>query len=229
MKSSVNVNMRLKSRIQKSLSIVGAILFCVAFIFPAQADQLEVAYKTFHSHVRKLDNDDTQALQFAFGFIHVSTGKLCQITSAKISTQKQQIPLKVSTENRFTIPNEKALRMADAVIVLDLVENSNQCDISVQLETKEEYLKRYYSFEDLTFIYQQYEAFFNEMGSFMSFMMPTVEGLVIQFEDQNYSTNMANGYDIVQGTLTLDEAFFEKEKPLNLPLMPLRITALASK
>jgi hypothetical protein len=193
------------------------------------AEQLEVAYKTFHSHVRKLDNDDTQALQFAFGFVNIDTNRLCQINSARISTQKQQIPLEVSSENRFTIPNEKALRMADALIILDLVEAANKCDISVQLETKAEYLKRSYSFEELQFIYQQYEAFFNEMGSFMSFMMPSVEGLVIQFEDQSYTASMANGYDITQGTLTLTDEFFVQEKPLNLPMKPLRITALASK
>lgn len=194
----------------------------------ATADEIQVAYKTFHSHVRKLDNDDTKALRFAFGFTHVKSGRLCEINAARISTQKQQIPLQVSTENRFTIPSEKALRLADAMIIIDVTEPSNQCDISVQLETKPEYNKRYYSFDDLLFIRAQYEAFFNEMGSFLSFMMPTVKGLVVQFEDQSLTTSMANGYDITQGTLTLDEAFFEAKKPLNLPVEPLRITALAS-
>jgi hypothetical protein len=195
---------------------------------PTQAEEIQVSYKTFYSHVRKIDNEDTQALQFAFGFIHVTTGRLCKINAARISTQKQQIPLDVSAENRFTVPSERALSMADASIIIDVTEPSNQCDISVQLETKPEYLKRYYSFEDLTFIHEQYEAFFSEMGSFMSFMMPSVNGLVIQFEDQSLTTTMANGYQITQGSLTLDEAFFERKKPLNLPVVPLRITALAT-
>jgi hypothetical protein len=98
----------------------------------------------------------------------------------------------------------------------------------VQLETKPEYLKRYYNFEELRFLYEQYEAFFSEMGSFMSFMMPSVNGLVIQFEDQSLTTTMANGYQITQGSLTLDQEFFERKKPLNLPEAPLRITALAT-
>jgi hypothetical protein len=119
--------------------------------------------------------------------------------------------------------------MADAKIIIDVTEPSNQCDISVQLETKPEYLKRYYTFEELSFLYKQYEAFFNEMGSFMSFMMPSVSGLVVQFEDQSLTQTMANGYSITQGSLTLDEGFFEREKPLNLPVIPLRITALANK
>jgi hypothetical protein len=193
-----------------------------------KAEEIEVSYKTFYSHVRKIDNEDTQALQFAFGFIHVTTGRLCQINAARISTQKQQIPLEVSTENRFTVPSERALRMADAAIIIDVEEPSNQCDVSVQLETKPEYLKRYYNFEELRFLYEQYEAFFSEMGSFMSFMMPSVNGLVIQFEDQSLTTTMANGYQITQGSLTLDQEFFERKKPLNLPEAPLRITALAT-
>ncbi|WP_371193073.1 DUF2987 domain-containing protein [Glaciecola sp. SC05] len=214
------------SRLFKALSI-SAVLLCTgnSAVF---ADEIEVSYKTFHSHVRKLENDDTQALRFAFGFTHIQSGKLCQINSARISTQKQQIPLEISSENRFTIPSEKALRLADAMIYIDVSEPSNQCDISVQLETKPEYNKRYYSFEELVFIKEQYEAFFNEMGSFLSFMMPTVKGLVVQFEDQSYTSTMENGYTITQGTLTLNEAFFEAGKPINLPIEPLRITALAT-
>jgi hypothetical protein len=194
-----------------------------------QADEIQVAYKTFYSHIRKLNNDDTQALQFAFGFVHVRTGNLCGINAARISTEKQQIPLIVSAENRFTMPSERALGLADAMVIIDFVEPSNQCDVSVQLETKPEYLKRYYSFEDLVFIREQYEAFFNEMGSFLSFMMPTVNGLVFQFEDESYTSTLANGYDITQGTMTLDNAFFQTEKPINLPIEPLRVTALATK
>lgn len=194
----------------------------------AQADEIKVAYKTFHSHVRKLDNDDTQALRFAFGFTHIESGQLCQINAARISTQKQQIPLEVSNEYRFTIPSEKALRLADAMIIIDVTEPANQCDISVQLETKPEYNKRYYSYEELVFIREQYEAFFNEMGSFLSFMMPSVQGLVVQFEDQSYTNTMENGYSITQGTLTLDSEFFASKKPIYLPIEPLRITALAS-
>jgi hypothetical protein len=213
----------------KSSSILLFVLVSILIFFPKplKAEEIEVSYKTFYSHVRKIDNEDTQALQFAFGFVHVTTGRLCQINAARISTQKQQIPLEVSAENRFTVPSERALRMADALIIIDVEEPSNQCDISVQLETKPEYLKRYYNFDELSFLYEQYEAFFSEMGSFMSFMMPSVNGLVVQFEDQSLTTTMANGYQITQGSLTLDQDFFERKKPLNLPEVPLRITALA--
>ncbi|WP_395343264.1 DUF2987 domain-containing protein [Ningiella sp. W23] len=195
----------------------------------AFAEQLQVDYKTFYSHLRKLNNDDTQGLQFAFGFVNIDTGRLCQINAARISTQKQQIPLEVSPENRFTIPRERALRLADAMIILDMEEATNKCDISVQLETKPEYLKANYSFEDIVYIREQYEAFFNEMGSFLSFMMPTVEGLVVQFEDESLTTSTPAGYQVIQGTLNLEEAFFEAKKPLRLPAKPLRITALATK
>lgn len=218
--------------LKANISSIQALIICGFLmntgISTATADEIQVAYKTFYSHVSKLNSDDTQALQFAFGFTHIKTGKLCEINSARISTDKQQIPLVVTSENRFTIPSEKALRLADALIIIDVTEPSNQCDVSVQLETKTEYNKRYYSFEELVFIREQYEAFFNEMGSFLSFMMPTVKGLVVQFEDQSYTTTMANGYTITQGSLTLDEAFFDNKKPINLPIKPLRITALAA-
>lgn len=195
----------------------------------AYADEVEVSYKTFYSHVKKLDNEDTKALQFAFGFKHVGTGELCTINKARISTQKVQLPLMVTAENRFTIQSEKALSLADAFVVIDFKEPSNQCDISVQLETKPEFLKAEYTFEEMQFIYEQYEAFFNEMGSFLSFMMPTVKGLMLQFRDQDLREATKTGEMVNAGTLMLDDEWFERKKGLKLQTIPLRITAMASK
>ena len=195
----------------------------------AYADEVEVSYKTFYSHVKKLDNEDTQALQFAFGFKHVGSGDLCTINKARISTQKVQLPLEVTSENRFTIQSEKALSLADAFVVIDFKEPSNQCDISVQLETKPEFLKAEYTFEEMQFIYEQYEAFFNEMGSFLSFMMPTVKGLMFQFSDKDLREASKTGEMVNAGTLMLDDEWFERKKGLKLQTIPLRITAIASK
>jgi len=207
------------------LSVILAMILTQA----ALADEVEVRYKTFYNHVKKLDNEDTQALQFAFGFKHVGTGELCTIHKARISTQKVQLPLVVTAENRFTIQSEKALSLADAFVVIDFKEPSNQCDISVQLETKPEYLKAEYTFEEMQFIYEQYEAFFNEMGSFLSFMMPKVKGLMIQFDDKNLREASKTGEMINAGTLMLNDEWFERKKGLKLQTIPLRITAIASK
>ncbi|MFT5712858.1 MAG: hypothetical protein ACI9DQ_001268 [Glaciecola sp.] len=209
-------------------TVVAAVL-AMLLVQPAIADEVEVRYKTFYSHVKKLDNDDTQALQFAFGFMRVGTDKLCTINKARISTQKVQIPLIVTTENRFTIRSEKALNLADAYVVIDFVEPSNQCDISVQLETKPEYLNTEYTFEEMQFLYEQYEAFFNEMGSFLSFMMPTVNGLLFQFSDKDLGEATKTGEIISAGTLMLNDEWFERRKGLKLQTKPLRITAIAIK
>ena len=130
------------------------------------AETIDVEYSRFYSHVKKLDNEDTQALQFAFGFVRVGEGRLCEVNGASIVTDKKTMPLEVSDEGRFTVPTEKALKLANALVRIDLNERANVCDMSVQLETKPEYLKQYYTKDDLTFLYGQYEAFFNEMGSF---------------------------------------------------------------
>lgn len=208
---------------------IGLVVLAMLLTQVAYADEVEVSYKTFYSHVKKLDNEDTQALQFAFGFKHVGSGNLCTINKALISTQKVQLPLEVTSENRFTIQSEKALSLADAFVVIDFKEPSNQCDISVQLETKPEFLKAEYTFEEMQFIYEQYEAFFNEMGSFLSFMMPTVKGLMFQFSDKDLREASKTGEMVNAGTLTLDDEWFERKKGLKLQTIPLRITAIASK
>ena len=130
------------------------------------AETIDVEYSRFYSHVKKLDNEDTQALQFAFGFVRVGEGRLCEVNGASIVTDKKTMPLTVSEEGRFTVPTEKALKLANALVRIDLNERANVCDMSVQLETKPEYLKQHYTKEDLTFLYAQYEAFFNEIREY---------------------------------------------------------------
>ena len=144
-------------------------------------------------------------------------------------TQKVTLPLIVTPEYRFTVPTEKALKLAEAKIRIDLAENANQCDMSVQLETTETLLKTNYQASDLNNILQQYSAFFNAMGSFMSFMMPSVEGLNFQFSDPNLDVVINDNLRIEQGMLRLKKPQLMQLKELKLPLRPLRVTALTSK
>ncbi|MEW9796931.1 DUF2987 domain-containing protein [Alteromonas sp. CYL-A6] len=195
----------------------------------ASADVIHVEYSRFYSHVKKLDDEDTNALQFAFGFIHVNEGRLCNIARADIITDKKVIPLNVTPEQRFTVPDEKALKMANAMVEVELDDAANQCDMSVQLETRPDYLKTRYTQDELVFLLDQYRAFFNEMGSFLSFMMPSVQGLMIHFSDKELDATLQGGPAITNGMLVLDEEWIETNRGLSLPATPLRITAKASR
>ena len=207
---------------------VAMVLLCGFFTGKSIAETIDVEYSRFYSHVKKLDNEDTQALQFAFGFLRVGEGRLCGVNSAEIVTDKQTMSLEVSSEGRFTVPPEKALKLANAIIRISLVERANVCDMSVQLETKPEYLKARYTKDELTFVYGQYEAFFNEMGSFLSFLMPTVKGLMIHFEDRDLDYTTPEGVTITNGVLHIEQEWISEAKGLSLPQAPLRITAMAS-
>ena len=70
----------------------------------AHAEVIEVKYKSFYSHVKKLKNEDTQALQFAFGFQNIHEHRLLQISSARIVTHKKIMDLTITPEFQFTIP-----------------------------------------------------------------------------------------------------------------------------
>ncbi len=205
--------------------MLGALLFNS----PLFAETLNVEYASFYSHVKKIDKEETNKLRFAFGFKHIAYDRLCKVVEAKIVTQKQILPLTVEYANRFTVPSDKILKMAKALVSIKLDDNANQCDMSVQLETKAEYLKQHYSHAELVSLLVQYQAFFSNMGSFMSFMMPSAEGLKIHFDQ-----HMTLGKDLdsladESGNLVLGQTWFKQGKSLNLPRVPLRITALVEK
>ncbi|MFT6951595.1 MAG: hypothetical protein ACJAUL_002745 [Paraglaciecola sp.] len=195
------------------------------------AEPLVVQYSSFYSHVRKLQDEDTNALQFAFGFKKVQSKDLCHINSAYIHTQKVDIDLTVSAEQRFTVPSEKALKQARAEVILHLQEPANKCDMSVQLETKPDWLKTDYSAPELKKLYTQYQAFFDDMGSFLSFLMPTVQGITVHFSDHqlNYDIDIGDQLKITAGKLDLSQEWIANNQGLTLPVKPLRITAIVDK
>lgn len=196
---------------------------------PAVAETLDVEYSSFYSHVKKLDDPDTDALRFAFGFMHIAEKRLCHISSADIITQKQTLALTVENNNRFTVPTDKILKMARAKVIIELEDQANQCDMSVQLETLPNFLKTRYSHDELLSLFEQYQAFFDEMGGFLSFMMPAAKGLSLHFdENMQFPENLQTLVD-KKGTLRLSKAWLMQQKGLTLPYKPLRITAIVEK
>jgi hypothetical protein len=195
----------------------------------ADADTLEVEYSSFYSHVKKLDDPETDALRFAFGFQHIAEKRLCHISSAKIVTQKQTLELTVENNDRFTVPTDKILKMAKAQVVIELDDQANRCDMSVQLETLPSYLRTQYSHDELLLLFNQYQAFFDEMGSFLSFMMPSAEGLMFHFKEGVLLTKRLQSLMNKEGAIALSKTWLIQGNGLELPNKPLRITAIIEK
>lgn len=195
----------------------------------AVADTLEVEYASFYSHVKKLDGGNTNALRFAFGFQHIAEPRLCHINSAQIVTQKQNMPLNVENNHRFSVPTDKILKMAKAKVIIELDDQANRCDMSVQLETLPRFLKTQYSHEELISLFNQYEAFFDEMGGFLSFMMPSTKGLLFHFAADVALPKSLQDLSDRKGTLAFSKTWLMENKGLILPNSPLRITAMTDK
>jgi hypothetical protein len=98
--------------------------------------------------------------------------------------------------------------------------------MSVQLETLPSFLKIQYSHDELLLLFNQYQAFFDEMGGFLSFMMPSPQGLVLQFD--NATAPLKEGKILLyeNGNVRLSEDWLILGKGLELTTPPLRITAI---
>lgn len=148
-----------------------------------QAGELRLDYSDFYSHLRKLDDEELQPLHFAFGFLNVQTKELCQVQKVMIDTDKMDIPVDVMANNRFVLPTEKALKLAKARLNIQLLEPENRCDLSVLLEAKPEMFEDGLDSTELLSVMTAFEGFFDKMGGFLSFMMPSATGLQITFTD----------------------------------------------
>lgn len=193
------------------------------------AEQLSVDYASFYSHVRKIDNQETDKLQFGFGFQHIHEDRLCFIDTALISTQKQKMVLSVTAENRFTVPSDKVLKLAKAKILIEIKDPANVCDISVQLETKPEYLTTQYSHQELLELFTQYQTFFDDIGGFLSFMMPNATGLRFHFKENIKDLYKGKAVtSVTDKTLSIDKKWLTENQGLTFTTLPYRITAITS-
>lgn len=211
------------------MKIILIILGWILLNTQLNAETLKVEYTSFYSHVKKLDDTNINALRFAFGFKHISEPRLCNVKSAQIVTQKQNLSLTVEDNFRFTVPTNKILKMAKALVVIELDDQANQCDMSVQLETLPRFLKTQYSQTELLELFNQYQAFFEKMGGFLSFMMPVANGLQFHFNDNQVLPTNLQDLTERKGVIGLSQDWLLQHQSLKLPTSPLRITAMIEK
>ena len=116
--------------------------------------------------------------------------------------------------------------MARAQVVIELDDQANRCDMSVQLETLPRFLKTQYSHDELLSLFNQYQAFFDEMGGFLSFMMPSAEGLLFHFNQEVPIPESLQPLMTKEGAIALSKTWLIQADGLKLPHKPLRITAI---
>ena len=210
-------------------SVFYAVTLCLT-AFAVIADELRVDYGSFYSHLKKIDQDDTRDLEFGFGFLHVSSKQLCHITNGFIHTQKSDIPIEIGEDNRFNLPTEKALKLAKAEVVLQLLEASNQCDMSVQIHSSQQVLNDHYTQQQLLSLRDQFSAFFDTMGSFLSFMMPSVNGVVLHLSNVEQSQKLLQRYPELRmqhdKVILTSDWIDSHSADLELGVRPIKMTAL---
>ncbi|MCY7293875.1 DUF2987 domain-containing protein [Alteromonas sp. a30] len=102
---------------------------------------LNLEYKTFYSHLRKIDIEDTPGLQFAFGFVNTESKVPCVMKNVTIHTPKIDIPVALDALNRFSLPKERALKLADAEVNVQFQNAGFEaCQLSVLLEANPRWL-----------------------------------------------------------------------------------------
>lgn len=179
----------------------------------AVAEMVTVEYSRFYSHLKKLDDESLNKLAFAFGFQNVRTKELCQITSVEVQTPKKQFFVDIEG-NRFQLPTEKALKLAKAQVAINLQQQANQCDMSVQLAALLEKNKVHLEAEEMKELNQQFKAFFDEMGGFLSFLMPGTQGLVLKLQNADSSLSQ-QGLNVEGDIVQLSNDWISQNK---LPL-----------
>lgn len=175
----------------------------------AEHETLVVPYKQFYQHVRRLDPEEHPDLQMVFGFAHQSTQQMCKIKRAFIHTAKQDIPLP-SIEHRFAVPRERALLLAEAVVTIDFQHAKQHCNISVLLKAKLDKWSHlsFLSADALRDIDRQFQHFFENVGSFLTFLVPKTLGIKLHFSASSTEQAMSMGVPSTAVTTSVQGAIW---------------------
>jgi|GEM_PF-3912839 len=193
---------------------------CSHSVFAEEAETndafLSVEYKKFYIHLRKLDPEDMPRLHFAFGFILPKTKAICPIENVYIHTPKQDIPITTAHTNRFSLPKERALKLAEAEVhvrfqsqfLLDYGVTADMCNLSVRLEANLPQ-KAALPPTELQSLNIEFKTFFEKMGAgLFSFMMPEPHGVKLHLKQEYASTQshgLFQGMRISNGTVLLED------------------------
>lgn len=184
---------------------------------------LKVEYKNFYTHLRKLDPQHLPHLHFAFGFILPKSKSTCAIDDVLIHTPKKDIPIAISSANRFSLPRERALKLADAEVHIqfqsqffdDYGVTAEACDLSVRLEAN---LRQQatLSAKELQALNADFKSFFENMGiGLFSFMMPEPQGIKIHLQGHyvnDRSHGLFHGMAISNGTVLLADNWISRNQ-----------------
>lgn len=177
---------------------------------------LSVEYKTFYSHLRKLDAEDMPHLHFAFGFVLPKTRAVCPIENLYIHTPRQDIPIATTRTNRFSLPKERALKLAEAEVHIrfqaqflkDYGVTAEVCNLSVRLEANLPQ-KNALPPAELQTLNSEFKTFFEKMGAgLFSFMMPEPHGVKLHLKQEYASTQshgLFQGMRISNGMVLLED------------------------
>lgn len=207
------------------------ILLVSTLSFAEPNTPVEIEYKVFYSHLRKLDPEKFEALQFAFGFIKHNASAMCPLSKVTIHTPKKDIEVEIATSNRFTLPKERALKLADATVLLNFdTDDAADCDMSVLLQANPEWINSELNAEQIRYLNSQFKTFFESMGaSLFSFLMPETKGLKLhlkpEFKNHHFSESHYKSIERKGDLLLVGDSWISDNQQV-LPLMAIsHITA----
>lgn len=215
-----NTVARLANRTLFILFLTAASLNCAAVAQSAENQDyfLNVEYKNFYTHLRRLDPEDLPHLHFAFGFILPKSKATCVIDNVYIHTPKKDIPVAITSASRFSLPKERALKLADAEVHIrfqpqflqEYSVTADACNLSVRLEAN---LPRQSALpaSELQTLNAEFKTFFENMGAgLFSFMMPEPHGIKLHLKSDyasDRSHGLFQGMNISNGMVFLEDSW----------------------
>ncbi|WP_440055796.1 DUF2987 domain-containing protein [Pseudoalteromonas sp. T1lg65] len=192
------------------------------FSFHCHSKTLTLEYGGFYDRLKAQSKGNYQYASVGFYLIDSEdTNKKCVVKSGKIVTEKLTLPLSYTRDSKLLLPFDKSLDADKAQMVIDTVDEAQECQLKMQIEAQ--YIEELIlSKAELYLIHSEFQQLMADLSGvfikvFMPFLVPELDGLTVRVSSQ---TNWLNEHFRCQnGTchVSVKPQWQNDDSKLNLP------------
>lgn len=155
----------------------------------ASGTKVELNYDGFFDRMDDLADAEYQGIKLAF-YYKDRANKPCPVASAKLATKLKSQDVYILDSGEILLPYEPLLDQDKAILVIEQ-QDQRECGLNMRLESNQLF-DRKVKVDAAKALTQTFATAFDDLGGMMSFMLPKVQGVTFQFEQDVNATLTAD-------------------------------------
>ncbi|WP_371185343.1 DUF2987 domain-containing protein [Thalassotalea maritima] len=153
-------------------------------LFASSVQAVDLEYKGFYQRLTLIEENNLDKITIGFYLVDSYTRERCPLTGAKmLKRDGSKDPIDIAADGQLMVPLSQQYYDEFALLRVEQSDDRQNCILQMQMQARDKQQTEF-SYQQLATITWQLQELVDEFGGFLSFMMPDVQGLHIQLQNQ---------------------------------------------